>query len=143
MQLKPFSCVPHLLPVLWADAGVQWLPMPGHALLWAPGKAGSRYPGVGLCQPANGTPPRIQPQRLPHRLWPRLQNKSLASAQKLSRGFSGGGGGRHSLWSPGSPHLAQPPPGSLSSPLAQELLLAPASPHLQFVLLLDQERKSW
>lgn len=101
-QQKPIPCVPHLLPVSGADAGVQWLPKRGRAPLWAAGKAGHREPGEGLCQPANRTPPRMQPQRLPHRLWPRLQNKSLASAQKLGWGWKGR---EHSSWSPGPPRL--------------------------------------
>lgn len=64
----------------------------GTVLLWALGKAGHREPGAGLCRQANGTPPGVQLQRLPHRLWPQLQNKRLASAQKLGWEFLEGAG---------------------------------------------------
>lgn len=87
--------MPHLLPISWADAGDQCLPRRGRALLWALEKAGHREPEEGLHRPANGTPSRMQLQRLPHRLWSRFQNKSLASAQKLGWGFLELGGGTH------------------------------------------------
>lgn len=40
--------MPHLLPVSWADAGVQWLLERGRALLWAAGKAGTGNLGRGF-----------------------------------------------------------------------------------------------
>lgn len=127
---------------LWADAGDQWLARRGRALLWALEKAGHREPEEGLHQPANGTLSGMQLQRLPHRLWSRFQNKSLASAQKSGLGFSGVGRG-HSLWSSRSPHSAQPLPRSLTSSLAPKPWLVPTSLYLQFVLLLDQKRENW
>lgn len=96
----------------------------GTALLWALGKAGRRGPRAGLGQPANGTPPRMQLQRLPHRLWPRLQNKRLASAQNLGWGFLEGEGPL-TLVPRISPSWVSELPSSLAA-LARSVLASPA-----------------